>query len=127
MLPRDTPTDIPRREDGCPLARSSVLPRTKTHKCVSSTVSLRVGRRALQALNLFNSRFTMDESTAFAARVEKETGSSPGDQVRRVYQLAYGREPDADELKDAASLVADVGLPALCRAVYNSSEFLFIP
>ncbi len=81
----------------------------------------------LQALNLFNSRFTMDESAAFAKRVEKEAGSETKHQIQRIYQLAYGREADAVELADATALVSSNGLPALCRAVYNSSEFLFIP
>lgn len=81
----------------------------------------------LQALNLFNSRFTIDESAALAKRIKKEAGSDSNDQVRQVYQLAYGRQPDASELKDAISLVSNNGLPALCRAIYNSSEFLFIP
>ena len=81
----------------------------------------------LQALNLLNSRFTLDESAAFAERIKKEAGSESKKQIRRVYQLAYGRGPDAAELADATSLVASSGLPALCRAIYNSSEFLFIP
>ncbi|NOY01067.1 MAG: DUF1553 domain-containing protein [Verrucomicrobia bacterium] len=81
----------------------------------------------LQALNLFNSRFTMDESAAFASRVEREAGSETKHQIQRIYQLAYGREADAEELADATALVSSNGLPALCRAVYNSSEFLFIP
>ena len=81
----------------------------------------------LQALNLFNSRFTIDESAALAKRIEKEAGHESKNQIQRVYQLAYGRGPDAVELADASSLVASNGLPALCRAIYNSSEFLFIP
>ncbi len=81
----------------------------------------------LQALNLFNSRFTIDESAAFAKRIEKEAGPESKSQIQRVYQIAYGRGPDAGELEDATLLVSSNGLPALCRAIYNSSEFLFIP
>ncbi|MFK5922725.1 MAG: PSD1 and planctomycete cytochrome C domain-containing protein [Verrucomicrobiota bacterium] len=81
----------------------------------------------LQALNLFNSRFTMDESAAFAKRIEAEIGSDLKSQIQRIYQLAYGREANAIELEDASALVSSNGLPALCRAIYNSSEFIFIP
>jgi len=81
----------------------------------------------LQALNLFNSRFTIDESAAFAKRIEKEAGGKQEDQIRRVYQLAYNREPAPEEVADATSFVSGNGFTALCRAIYNSSEFLFIP
>ncbi len=81
----------------------------------------------LQALNLFNSRFTIDESAALAERGKKEAGSELEDQIRRVYQLAYVRDPGSGEMGDAVSFAKSNGLPALCRAIYNSSEFLFIP
>ena len=81
----------------------------------------------IQALNLFNSRFTIDEAQALAQRAEAEAGSDVSAQIRRIYALAYGRNPEPDELADAESVVRDHGLATLCRAVFNSSEFLFIP
>lgn len=81
----------------------------------------------IQALNLFNSQFTLDESEAFAQRVQDKVGQAAGAQVRCAYELAYGRAPEADELVDAESVVRQNGLPTLCRAIFNSSEFLFIP
>jgi hypothetical protein len=48
-------------------------------------------------------------------------------QVRRACQLAYQREPSAEELRLAAKLVADHGLKALCRALFNGNEFVVIP
>jgi len=92
------------------------------------TVSRRTqSTTALQALNLFNSQFTVDEATAMANRVRREIGKHPKEQVRLSYQLAYGREPGPDELAEAVSMTRDCGLTALCRAIYNSSEFLFLP
>jgi mono/diheme cytochrome c family protein len=81
----------------------------------------------LQALNLFNSRFTLQQSTVFADRLRKEAGADPAVQVRHAWTLAYNRMPDATEARSAEAFVRDQGLPALCRAVLNSNEFLFIP
>ena len=81
----------------------------------------------LQALNLFNSRFLLDEAAHFADRLGREAGSDPKARIRLAWRLAYGREPDRAELRDAEAFVKAAGLPALCRAVLNSNEFLFIP
>jgi hypothetical protein len=81
----------------------------------------------IQALNLFNSRFTIDESRAFAERLEAESGPDVSREIRFAYRLAFGREPESEELADAESVVRDHGLTTLCRAILNSSEFLFIP
>lgn len=81
----------------------------------------------IQALNLFNSPFTLAQAAAFAARVEKESGDNPGRQCERAYQLALSRAPTPSELADAANTVRQHGLATLCRALFNSNEFLFIP
>jgi hypothetical protein len=92
----------------------------------------------LQALNLFNSTFTLDEAEAFAARVEADiaTRTAGGgdaapdrvvDAIDRVFRLAYGRPPEASEVDDARAVVREHGLATLCRAIFNSNEFLFIP
>ncbi len=89
-----------------------------------------VGRRnvsttALQALNLLNASFMMQQAELFSQRLEREA-KTPADQVRRAFWLAFGREPDNDELKAAESLVHDQGLMIFCRALYNSNEFLYV-
>jgi mono/diheme cytochrome c family protein len=81
----------------------------------------------IQALNLFNSRFTLDQSAAFAARVQKEVGHDTAGQIRRAYQLALTRDPSAAELADLLPTVSAHGLAVLCRALFNSNEFLFLP
>jgi mono/diheme cytochrome c family protein len=86
-----------------------------------------VSTTPLQALNLFNSRFMLDQSETLAARLRKETGNDSAAQVQRAWQLAFNRPPDRAEIKDAVAFVQAEGLPALCRAVLNSNEFLFIP
>ncbi len=92
-----------------------------------STAHRRESTTPIQALNLFNSRFTIDESTAFAARVKTEAGDDVAQQIRRAYQLAFSREPNADELHDAEPVVRADGLATLCRVLFNSNEFLFLP
>jgi len=85
----------------------------------------------IQALNLFNSRFTLEQSEAFAARVKREvdvsTNPNVSNQIQQAYQLALSRAPTKEELKDMEPIVLQSGLAALCRALYNSNEFLFVP
>ena len=86
-----------------------------------------VSTTPLQALNLFNSRFVLDQSETFAARLRNEAGSELAAQVQRAWQLAFNRSPERAELKQAAEFAKAQGLPAFCRAVLNANEFLFIP
>jgi mono/diheme cytochrome c family protein len=86
-----------------------------------------VSTTPLQALNLFNSRFILDQSEAFAARLRKEAGNDATAQVRRAWQLAFNRPPTRRESADAAKFAQEQGLPALCRAVLNANELIFIP
>ncbi len=92
-----------------------------------STARRRESTTPIQALNLFNSRFTLEEANAFAARVSSEVGSDATSQVRRVFAVALNREPDPVELADCLSVVQQAGLSTLCRVVFNSNEFLFLP
>jgi len=92
-----------------------------------STAIRRASTTPIQALNLFNSRFTLTQSDAFAARVRNEAGDDMAAQIRRAYQLALSRAPSALELSDAQPAVRQHGLALLCRALFNSNEFLFIP
>jgi hypothetical protein len=92
-----------------------------------STAVRRSSTTPIQALNLFNSRFTLDTAAAFAARVKKDASDDPAAQVARAFRLALGRPPTAAELGDAEPTVRQHGLAVLCRALFNSNEFLFVP
>jgi len=81
----------------------------------------------LQALNLFNSGFVLQQSQKFAERLEREAGHDAKAEVRRAWQLAFGRMPSAVELSEAEAFAEKAGWPALCRAVLNANEFLFVP
>ena len=80
----------------------------------------------LQALNLFNSNFVLQQADLLAARLRRETGEKLESQSERAFQLMFGRDPDRFERQQSASMIRDEGLDAFCRALYNTSEFLFI-
>jgi Protein of unknown function (DUF1553) len=82
---------------------------------------------AIQALNLFNGPFVAEQSRAFAARVEREAGTSVAEQVDRAYLLALGRKPTDAEADACREVVGQHGMATLCRVIFNSNEFLFIP
>ncbi len=48
-------------------------------------------------------------------------------QVKTAFQLAFGREPQSEELSSASAIVERHGLDTLCRVLLNANEFLFLP
>jgi hypothetical protein len=91
----------------------------------------------IQALNLFNSAFTFHESEALASRIEADVAQAPGAaatngdlthlQIDHAFQLAFARSPDPIEASAAEVVVRAYGLSTLCRVLFNSNEFLFVP
>ena len=81
---------------------------------------------ALQALNLLNSRFMVQQAGTFAERLRQEAGDDAPAQVRRGFRLAFQREATGAELSAATKLVREYGLTALCRALLNANEFLYV-
>lgn len=79
----------------------------------------------LQSLNLLNSTFALQQAELFAKRLERWSAES-SEQVAKAYQFVFSRRPTLDELKDSQDFIAEFGLPAFCRAIFNSNEFLFI-
>ncbi len=79
----------------------------------------------LQALALWNNGFALRMSDAFATRVANASDGVEK-QIQRAWQLAYQRNPTPEEANLAAKLVADHGLKALCRALFNSNEFVTV-
>ncbi len=92
-----------------------------------STARRRESTTPIQALNLFNSRFTFEQADAFATRVKAEAGDDIARQVRRAYRLAFARDPSSAEAADAEAVAAKYGVAALGRALFNCNEFLFLP
>jgi len=69
----------------------------------------------------------LQQADTFARRLRREAGDDAAAQVRRAWQLAFARPPARAESTDAITLAKAEGLPALCRALLNANEFLFIP
>jgi hypothetical protein len=85
-----------------------------------------VSTTPLQALNLLNSAFMLQQAGYFAERVTRDAGPDRAAQVKRAFALAFQRAPSEKELAAATKLVGDHGLPALCRALLNANEFVFV-
>jgi Protein of unknown function (DUF1553) len=86
-----------------------------------------VSTTALQALNLLNSPFIVQQSAFFAERLKIEAGRDLDHQADLAFRLAFGRQPSAAERARASTLIAAHGGAALCRALYNANEFLYVP
>lgn len=80
---------------------------------------------ALQALALSNNGFMLGMARHLAARVAAESRDLPG-RARRAFELCFQRRPTRDELRAAQSLAAHQGLFALCRALINANEFVYV-
>ncbi|MDE0915974.1 MAG: PSD1 and planctomycete cytochrome C domain-containing protein [Planctomycetota bacterium] len=78
---------------------------------------------AIQALNLFNGTFVLDQARRMAANLE----GLAMDPVVGAYRVAYGRRPNPSELNTARSFIQEQSLVAFCRAILNSNELVFIP
>ena len=79
----------------------------------------------VQSLALLNNSFVLRMSDRFAERIRREVGKDTSKQVQRCWRIAYGRLPEKSELQRTVPFVRKHGLPALCRVVFNSNEFLF--
>jgi mono/diheme cytochrome c family protein len=86
-----------------------------------------VSTTALQALNLLNSEFIVQQAEFLADRLRTEAGPDPARQAERGFRLAFGRGPTDSERTAAARLIASHGTVAFCRALYNANEFVYVP
>ena len=77
----------------------------------------------LQALNLMNSEFVIQQSELIAQRAIKEAGESDNEIIKRIFQLILGRNPEADELSYCIHLDPKI----VARSLINSNEFAFLP
>lgn len=96
---------------------------------------------ALQSLLLLNSKLTLEVSQQLASRCSKQHPESPEVQIREIFQRLLSRNPSSQDeltclefLSKQADLVKHQGseepkldaLTDLCRAMFNSNEFLYV-
>jgi hypothetical protein len=82
---------------------------------------------ALQALTLFNSDFMQQQSAEFAARLDRESGGSVDQKLRRAYKLALARPPRPVEVMMGKKFLGSGNLSDFCLALLNRNEFVYIP
>lgn len=92
-----------------------------------STATRRISTTPIQALNLLNSPFVIEQAEALSARIAAEVGHAPDVQIERLWQICFSRSPSTHERVAAELLVTQHGLSSVCRAVLNSNEFLYLP
>jgi hypothetical protein len=80
----------------------------------------------LQSLTLLNNPFVLHHAQATAERLAKEQPDLE-DQIQSLFWLVYQRESLDSERSYLRAYATKYGLAALCRMVFNSNEFLFIP
>jgi len=80
---------------------------------------------ALQALTFFNNNFVLHHAQVLADQLEASQ-TTRDDQAAEACRRIWLREPEAEELAILVSYATDHGLPALCRVLFNSNEFLFV-
>jgi mono/diheme cytochrome c family protein len=80
---------------------------------------------ALQALSLLNNRFSLVMAEQFAASLEQESGDVR-QQVEQALRCLLQRPATTQEAQRLAELARQYGMPAVCRVLFNLSEFVYV-
>lgn len=80
----------------------------------------------LQALNLLNSEFLLQQAGILADRLQREAGDDWSAQIETAFRLLFARTPASEETEWARQLIDQHGPVAFCRAMLNANEFLFL-
>jgi len=86
-----------------------------------------VSTTPLQALNLMNSQFVIEQSQRIAKHAFENSSDNMANAVERCFLLLLGRAPDDAERQACLKLANDNHLELVCRALINSNEFAFLP
>jgi hypothetical protein len=114
--------------------RSLNLPLLETFDAEVHNASCDRRRRsvtALQPLAMYDSEFVNTDTKFFAARLRKEAGTDPAEQINRAFLIAYGRVPTASEQEKVRTFIAKItsnedALIGVCRVLLNTSEFVYL-
>ena len=79
----------------------------------------------LQALNLLNSRFVLQQADFFAEELAA-VAETAEERIKDAFQRCFLRPPDAVELQESLRFVEESGWPQFARALLNSNEFVFL-
>ncbi|MAB61032.1 MAG: hypothetical protein CMO46_10930 [Verrucomicrobiales bacterium] len=110
-------------------ARGNVHPLLAPLDCPdpsASTPVRSITTTPLGALSMMNTSFVLRMSRKFAERLKAEVGTNVGAQVKLGFELAFLRVPKENEQIIIEDFVKKNGLPALCRVLINSNEFIYL-
>lgn len=79
----------------------------------------------LQSLVLWNNHFILHHAQKMSARVKAHSTLLP-EQITAVVKICWLRNPTPEEHQLLEKLATEFGLPAVCRLLLNSNEFLFV-
>lgn len=80
----------------------------------------------LQSLVLSNNPFVLHQSKKTQEYIASKF-STTSEQITELFLRTYQRSPSLDEIQSLTPFVQRHGLAALCRVIFNTNEFLFIP
>ena len=80
----------------------------------------------LQALELMNNAFVQRQAKGLAQRALNAAAGDPPAAIQTAYRLALGRPPTAAEAQLAQAAAQERGLPSVCWALLNSTEFVYV-
>ena len=86
-----------------------------------------VSTTPLQALNLMNSPFAIEQAGFIAERAKREASGKLVDATKRLFKILLGRTPTEDELRASLEVADTSGLELVSRSLINSNEFAFLP
>ena len=92
-----------------------------------STSQRRESTTPIQALNLFNSAFTLHAAEAMAKRLELQHNGDIPSAIQTAFQLTLSRHPHPSEFSQSLAFCQTHGLSGLCRVLFNTNEFIQIP
>ena len=73
-----------------------------------------------------NNSFTLRMAGHFAEQLVRERPAGIEQQVGLAFELAFGRPPSAEELRESVGFAGQHSLAAFCRVMFNSNGFLYV-
>ncbi|QXD24395.1 PSD1 and planctomycete cytochrome C domain-containing protein [Opitutia bacterium ISCC 51] len=86
-----------------------------------------VSTTPLQALNLMNSPFAIEQAGFIAERAQEATNGDEVAATKELFNIILGRQPTSAELEASMEVTRSGGLALVSRSLINSNEFAFLP
>ena len=80
----------------------------------------------LQALELMNNAFIQRQSNHLSERAIQSANGDFRNAIDFAYEFALSRKPNNEERQRALAAANERGLPSVCWALFNSTEFVYV-